>query len=128
MKILVVDDEQLILDLAGRILRKQGYEVILADSGSSGLEQLNENSNEIDLVLLDIMMDDISGMEVLEQMRHIAPALPCILSSGYNTNEVTIPKNLQNHTCLLEKPYQASQLTKKVHDMLAAHVPDQTKI
>ena len=118
MKILVVDDEQLIRDLASKILGKQGYEVILADSGSNGIKLFSNNVNKVDLVLLDLMMDDISGLEVLEQMRRIAPAVPCILSSGQSVREMKIPENLKNNTSILEKPYRASQLTEKVQEVL----------
>ena len=81
MRILIIDDEEMIRDLTENILTRAGFDVLTADSGQSGLELFSENFHQIDLVLLDLTMDDIPGMEILKRIREISPHLPCIISS-----------------------------------------------
>ena len=117
MKILIVDDEEVIRSLAESILLKDNHEVLLAGSGREGLNLLNENS-DIELVLLDLNLPDISGPEVLSQMRVISPSLPCIFSTGQIFNRNHIPEELYQFTHFLQKPYRAKHLLKKVGDIL----------
>jgi len=66
-KILIVDDEKLILDILERILRTQGYEIYLADSGTMALELMREVNPVV--VVVDIYMDDMSGLELMRRMQ-----------------------------------------------------------
>ncbi len=81
-KILLVDDEEGIQMLYREELEEDGYEVISAYTGEEGLEKFKEESP--DLVILDIQMPGINGIETLRQMKMNNPNLPVILSSAYN--------------------------------------------
>ena len=81
-KILLVDDEEGIQMLYREELEDEGYEVVSAYTGEEGLQKFNEESP--DLVILDIQMPGMNGIETLRQMKMVNPKLPVILSSAYN--------------------------------------------
>ncbi|MEN8200174.1 MAG: response regulator [Thermodesulfobacteriota bacterium] len=81
-KILLVDDEEGIQMLYREELEDDGYEVISAYTGEEGLEKFKAESP--DLVILDIQMPGMNGIETLRQMKMSNPELPVILSSAYN--------------------------------------------
>ncbi len=80
-KILVVDDEESIHLLYREELEEEGYEVISAMTGEEGLKLFQEEKP--DLVILDINMPGMDGIEVLRQMKQMSPDVPVILSSAY---------------------------------------------
>ena len=110
MKILVVDDEQMILDLVVRILKKGNYEAITTSSGKDSISIFEQNKEKIDIVILDHNMPDIKGVEILRAIRKIKPELPCLYSSGEVNIKEKIPEELKNNTYFLVKPYQALSL------------------
>ena len=114
MRVLVIDDEEMIRDLAQKILTKAGYNVLLAESGQDGFRLYSENSHKIDLVLLDLIMEDVPGVETLQRIRKISPDVPCIISSGQAPTPGDIPDELNRNTYFLQKPYRAGQLTEMV--------------
>ncbi len=81
-KILLVDDEEGIQMLYREELEEEGYEVISAYTGEEGIQKFKEESP--DLVILDIQMPGMNGIETLRQMKMENPTLPVILSSAYN--------------------------------------------
>jgi CheY-like chemotaxis protein len=81
-KILLVDDEEGIQLLYQEEFQDEGYEVISAFTGEEALEKFR--SEVPDLVILDIQMPGMNGIEVLRQMKMIAPQLPIILSTAYH--------------------------------------------
>ncbi|MDH3890398.1 MAG: response regulator [candidate division Zixibacteria bacterium] len=126
MKVLVVDDEDMILSLATKILTRQGYEVVTAYSGDEGLKLYAQQTDQIDLLLLDLTMPGISGLETLRRARKITPGLPCIISSGQLTDQDHIPDELMGGLHFLQKPYRADQLSSLVKEILSkesAHKP-----
>lgn len=80
-KILLVDDEESIQIVYREEFEEEGYEVISAFDGEEGLKAFN--AEVPDIVILDIHMPGINGIEVLRQMKMINPAIPVILSSAY---------------------------------------------
>ena len=114
MKILVIDDEEMIRELACKILEREGYEVLTAESGSAGLEILSVESNAVELVLLDFMMEGMSGEETLKNIRQSFCELPCIVSSGHIIDLNDLPENLRENTHVLQKPYSARVLSNMV--------------
>lgn len=119
MIVLVVDDEDMILQLAKKILNRAGHEVLLSASGEQSLAMYSQASDRIDLVLLDLKLGDMSGYQILKKMRAINPSLPCIFSSGNCPKIKNIPEELRPKTLVLEKPYRASQLADMVNQTLS---------
>jgi CheY-like chemotaxis protein len=81
-KILVADDEMSIRLLYSEELREEGYEVFTASNGKEALEVVNREP--LDLIILDIKMPEMSGIEVLRQIKEKYPNLPVLLSSAYS--------------------------------------------
>jgi two-component system, response regulator, stage 0 sporulation protein F len=81
-RILVADDEMSIRLLYSEELREEGYEVFTASNGKEALEVVNKEP--LDLIILDIKMPEMSGIEVLRQIKEKYPNLPVLLSSAYS--------------------------------------------
>lgn len=107
-QVLVVDDEELYRRAIERILHRAGYGVVMAHDGADALEQIAEHS--IDLVLCDIQMPGINGLELVRQIHDVEPDLPCIVMTGYNTPENSIEALQAGAYWYLEKPFEHDRL------------------
>ncbi|MEA3297601.1 MAG: response regulator [candidate division Zixibacteria bacterium] len=119
MKILIIDDEEMIRVIARKILERDGYEVLTAESGIAGLEILSAQPDDIELVLLDFVMDDMSGEDTLRRIRQVSYDIPCIVSSGHIIDQKDLPEGLRDNVRILQKPYQARVLSNMVKNMLS---------
>jgi two-component system cell cycle sensor histidine kinase/response regulator CckA len=108
--LLVVDDEPYILNVMEDILQELGYQVITAGSGNQALAVFEKEKERIDGVLLDMIMPDLSGRQVLEQMKKIRPGIKVILSSGYSLNGLGMEARGASGDGFIQKPYQIDQL------------------
>ncbi|HQH27333.1 MAG TPA: ATP-binding protein, partial [Oligoflexia bacterium] len=82
--VLIIDDEEMVLGVAGKILRQAGYKVVTASDGHEALTRLKHAGMEIQLVILDLNMPEISGREILAEIRKLSSEMRVILSSGYS--------------------------------------------
>ncbi len=110
MQILVIDDEQIMRDGCSRILSKDNWSVLTAENGKKGLEEIQSHPEGIDVVLLDLMMPGMSGMEVLDQIRAIDPNLPVIVITGYATVESAVEAMKKGAYDFIPKPFTPDQL------------------
>ena len=108
-RILVVDDEQIMRDGCTRILSKEDWEVVTAENGEVGLVAIKEGDG-FDVVLLDLMMPGISGMEVLEAARQVDPNLLVIVITGYATVESAVEAMKKGAYDFIPKPFTPDQL------------------
>lgn len=118
--IMVIDDEDIIRNMVHDYLTSQGYEVLLASDGSKALEKFQQAGGEVDLVLLDMILPEISGLEVFKRFRQINPQIKAILTSGYSSDT---PENDSGETCFtfLQKPFRITELLEKIKGMLDKH-------
>jgi len=84
-KILVIDDEQGIRHLLDTLLRRKGYDVVLAESGRQGLELFRRERP--DVIVLDLKMPEMDGLTVLRQIKNLDPGKPVIILTGAGTAE-----------------------------------------
>ncbi len=112
--VLVVDDEEDVRDLAQEVLERIGFEVLTAVDGREGVGIFKENSDKIDVVLLDMTMPRMNGAEAFEKMRAIRNDVRVILSSGYTEDEVTIDFTRQGFAGFLQKPYRPAILRETI--------------
>jgi len=117
--VLIIDDEEMIRTLTQKILSRAGFDVLTAESGQKGIQLYSERRGQVDMILLDLTMDDISGVEVLRKIREISGDLPCIISSGQPPGTHEIPDELQWNVYFLQKPYRANQLSDLVGQILS---------
>ena len=114
--ILVVDDEASIRRTLRDILEYEDFEVEEAVDGKEAVEKLR--SNPYDLVLLDIKMPEVDGMQVLEQMRDIVPEVPAIMISGHGTIETAVEATKLGAFDFIEKPPDLNRLLVSVRNGL----------
>ena len=115
--VLVVDDERVVRRALQRILERDGYVVSLAECGQEAIDLYTARWKELDVVVLDVMMPDVDGREVLQRMRALNPAVRAILSSGFTVE--SDPSLSVPGTWLLQKPYTPDQVRAALTDSLA---------
>ncbi len=115
-KILVVDDEQDIVKVLSKILELAGYEVISAYNGTEAVQHVKENNP--DLVLLDYMMPDITGLEVLQQIKAFSEEVYVIMVTGRGSEEVAASVMKAGASDYVIKPFVKDQILTVVKDTL----------
>jgi PAS domain S-box-containing protein len=110
VNVLVIDDEQIMREGCLRILTKEGWGVITAENGKQGLDYVQARSEEIDVILLDLMMPGMSGMEVLDHVRAVQPNLLVIVITGYATVESAVEAMKKGAYDFIPKPFTPDQL------------------
>ncbi len=116
--ILVVDDDDYILQAVYAALESYGYSVLLANSGAAAIQIFEERSDQIDLVLLDMLMPGISGEETFRALRAIRPDVKVLLSTGFAPDEATQRFTDEGLAGFLRKPYDPNQLAGEVQRIL----------
>jgi len=116
--VLVVDDEEMITQVAGEILEKIGYEVLSANSGKEAIDLYKGRRGSIDLVILDMIMPEMSGTEVFRRLKEVDPGVKVLLSSGYAMEGAA--RELLKKGCVgfIQKPYNISDLSRKIKAVL----------
>ena len=120
--ILCIDDEESIRRLVQVALEGAGYRVLIAESGQHGLRLLEHQ--EVDLILVDIFMPDMDGLEVIQLLRKTRPASKIIAITGKPgaTNNLDIAKHLGAHDTLM-KPFSLQELLDAVATQLQSSYP-----
>ena len=111
--ILMVDDEDLLLTMGETILSSFGYRVLTANSGQRALEIISKNENPIHLIITDLVMPNMSGRELVEQLGKISPETRIICTSGY-----VWPSSKVEEERYLQKPFTSQELLTKVKRVL----------
>lgn len=112
--ILVVEHEPPLLRAATRILTGAGYQVIAAATGPEALVVVGDR--DVDAVLTDVVMPDMTGPRLIELMREHRPELPVVYMSGYSSGMLDVTGVLDPRAPFVEKPFTARDLLHKVHD------------
>jgi PAS domain S-box-containing protein len=109
--ILVVDDEPMVLAFVEEGLKRLGYQVLTAMDGRQACEVYSSHSQQIDMVLLDMVMPGTTGLEACRRLREINPNVKVILSSGYTSSEVVREARLAGAVGFIGKPYSLEELS-----------------
>ncbi|HVX66698.1 MAG TPA: ATP-binding protein [Bryobacteraceae bacterium] len=112
--ILVVDDEEVVREMARNALGHHGFDVLAAASGVEAIDIFKRHPGEIALVVLDLSMPGLGGEEVLPQLRRIRPSVKVIVSSGYSEPESMALFRGQRVSGFIQKPYTSSRLAQRV--------------
>jgi two-component system cell cycle sensor histidine kinase/response regulator CckA len=116
--ILVVEDEPAVRRASTEFLRLQGYNVLEAKDGLDALAVTRRHASPIHLVVTDVVMPNMSGGEMAEQMRHLRPGAKLLFVSGYAERTVLDHKVLDCDKNFLQKPYTLKQLAAKIRESL----------
>lgn len=114
--ILLVEDEDHLIFFLQKLLRAEGYNVIVAQTGQQALEQYNENINDIGMLLLDIVLPDFSGYQVYEKIKAINPNIFVLLMSGYPKETF---KGIE-HLHFIQKPMYPVELLAVIKEIFAS--------
>jgi DNA-binding NtrC family response regulator len=116
MKILVVDDDAIVIKSCRRILEAEGFEVSAVPSADNALEAIK--NSDLDLLLIDVKMPKRDGMYLMREIKKNWPEIPTIIMSGYPTPE-TISEVLRlGANLFIPKPFRPDELTKSVRQVL----------
>ncbi|APR84094.1 sigma-54 dependent DNA-binding response regulator [Minicystis rosea] len=115
-RILVIDDEPDIRETLDMVLALAGYEVSTAASGISAIERMK--TEHFDLVITDLRMPGLSGIDTVEALRKLDPGLAVIVVSGYASEDATARCLAQGALCVMNKPFQLDELLQVVKDAL----------
>jgi signal transduction histidine kinase len=121
--VLIVDDEQMIRELAGEVLEGAGHRVLLALDGDDGLRVFDAHAQDIDIVILDRTMPGLDGLELLAKMRQRRPDMPAIISSGYAEDEGSRQLRALGIDAVLQKPWAPRDLVHLVGELGLPGVP-----
>lgn len=117
-KILVVDDDEAVRTVTFEMLKRLGFDVTTADSGATALEEVSHQS--FDLVLLDLAMPNMSGVEVFTSLKALKPESRVIFMTGYSKDEFSdLLSENEDTTSVLSKPFPMQELKSSIENMLA---------
>jgi PAS domain S-box-containing protein len=115
--VLLAEDEPLVRDLAVSVLERDGFEVRAASNGNDALELFEQHADEIDIVVTDMVMPEMGGLDLARRVLERRPDTPIVYMSGY-TDEAPPADGLAEETAstFLQKPFSAASLASAVHD------------
>jgi len=114
----VVEDQADMLELAKNSLEEYGYKVLTAWTPGEAILLCEEYTEEIDLLLTDVIMPVMNGKELKKSIEKIKPGIKTIFMSGYTANVIAHRGILEEGIEFIQKPFTPRALAKKVHDVL----------
>jgi DNA-binding NtrC family response regulator len=116
MKILVVDDDAIVIKSCRRILEAEGFEVSAVPNADNALEAIK--NSDFDLLLIDVKMPKRDGMYLMREIKKNWPEIPTIVMSGYPTPETIAEVLRLGATLFIPKPFRPDELIKSVRQVL----------
>lgn len=104
--------------MARAVLELAGYSVLLAENGEEGVRAYREAGGAVDLVLLDMSMPRMSGIETLAELLKIDPGVRVLLTSGFSLDEKVRRALDRGAAGFIDKPFTPQALTRKIRDLL----------
>jgi CheY-like chemotaxis protein len=115
---LVADDEEAIREITSALLQRFGFRVITAADGFETVDLYAENAGDITLLLMDLNMPRLNGIEAVQRIRHINPSVPVLFMSGYPREQVMERFGHQPHTDFVRKPFQSEELLAGIRNVM----------
>lgn len=116
--ILLVEDEPQILSMLKRFLEGINYRVLIANNPMKALQLIKDYPERIHLVLTDVVMPDMNGRELVEQLMKIRPGMKCIFMSGYTADIIEHHVDIEENLLLVQKPLDVKQFSSKLREVL----------
>lgn len=116
MKILVVDDESIVLDSCQKVLESEGFDVYLVPSADKALDAM-KNKN-FGLLLVDVKMPGHDGFCLMREVKEKWPDIPIIVMSGYPTNDTITDGTKMGAAAFIPKPFTPDELLETVHQVI----------
>src|SRR5512142_1792469 len=112
--VLIVEDEQLVANLARDVLHRSGYKVLVVNGGSQAIDLYQQQFRDIVAVVLDMVMPEMDGKEVFQRLRAINPQVKVIVTTGYDRASDIDEMLKQGAVGFIQKPYRIAELVKAV--------------
>src|SRR3954467_7568899 len=125
-KVLVVDDEANLRKVLGAMLRREGYEVTLAQDGEVGLNELKRNG--ADIVVTDLVMPKIGGMELLKAVHELSPDVPVIIVTAHGTVDSAVEAIKLGAFDYITKPFAHAELSQVIKKAAKTHASSQSSV
>ena len=122
--VLLVEDEPVVLRLARDLLSENGYRVLSASSGAEAIRIVKSEQQEIHMLITDVVMPEMSGPELADQLRKVIPTARVLYMSGYTDDEVLGRKGLPENSAFLQKPFTPQQFLQKARATLGPKPAD----
>lgn len=119
--VLMVDDEGMILDVGGKMLRTMGYHVLTASGGREAVELYKKHRSDIDFVILDMIMPGMSGGDTYKALMEIDKKTRVILTSGYDAEDKASSILSQGKAAFIQKPFNLKALSDKIEEILTMY-------
>ena len=117
-RILLVDDEEGPVLVEELMLKELGYTVLTARSGKEAIDLYRSNTENLDLVALDMIMPEKSGKATYEELKKIDPGIKVLLVSGYSLNKQIEDLISQGCNGFIQKPFDILELSQKLREIL----------
>ena len=116
--VLVVEDEPAILNISKLMLESQGYRVLTAATPAEAIRLASEHAGEIRLLITDVVMPEMNGRDLANQLRILSPNLKSMFMSGYTADVIAHHGVLDEGVYFIQKPFSMESLTSKVREAL----------
>jgi CheY-like chemotaxis protein len=123
VSVLFVDDEVAILSATRRLLEASGYRVLTAENGHDAIQIAHNARTPIDVILLDLRMPGLSGVDAFEPLAAAQPGASIILCSGYELDGAARGLLERGAAEFVRKPFRLEDLTSAIHRAMAARSP-----
>jgi DNA-binding NtrC family response regulator len=117
-RILTVDDESFILMIIETLLTSEGYDVVALDNGTAAMALLRSDE-PLDLMISDIRMSPVNGLELLKLAQEVRPDLPVIMVTAFHSEEAVADVMAMGATAYVRKPFKGEDILSKVKEALA---------
>ena len=121
--ILLVEDEEMVRELAVESLQRCGYTILQAPNGGEALSICESYMGKIDMLITDLVMPGMNGIELSGKFRESHPGVPVLFMSGYAEDALGHLGHLADHQSFLQKPITPTKLSRKVREMLPVPIP-----
>lgn len=116
--ILILEDEEVVLNIARIMLEKLDYTVVTAESASQAMEAVKKRDGRIDLLLTDVIMPDMNGFKFAGQLNLIYPGIRVLFMSGYTADVIARHNILKEGVHFIEKPFSLKTLSAKIREVM----------
>jgi len=120
--IMVVDDDLVFRESTCEVLKRMGYNTIDAGSGKAAIELFTQHHDKVQLILMDILMSGMTGIQSSRRIRQIKPSIPMIYLTAYDRTQPLEPEVYEDHCELINKPFRISALSHAIQNVLSPSV------
>jgi DNA-binding response OmpR family regulator len=117
--LLVIDDDNMVLDILNEVLQSSAIQIINAHTGREGLELFNALKDKVKIVLLDLFLPDLNGMEIYKTLIKIKPDIVILFMSGFPDQDILKLKDLPGKVDFIQKPFSIREIKSKIQKLMA---------